>query len=134
MRQLLITFLSMFSLSACDSYLVDLNEVASQINRHIDHSQKDKMAYFLEKAEADPYNNAIVLFHSSNLPVNQKEFIVFKAMQITGYCKNSEIDKELFRKGTKFILVLKDKNGIEFDKTEISKEVCDKYFGAVLDN
>lgn len=130
MRKLLITFLSMFSLSACDSHLVNLDEVASQINRHIDHSQKDKMAYFLEKAEADPYNNAIVLFHSSNLPVNQKEFIVFKAMQITSYCKNSEIDKELFRKGTKFILVLKDKNGIEFDRTEISKEVCDKYFSS----
>lgn len=124
MRKLLIIFLSIFSLSACDSHLVNLNEVASQINSHIDHSQKDKMAYFLEKAEADPYNNAIVLFHRSNIPVDRKEFIVFKAMQMSGYCKNEEIDKALFRKGVKFVLVLKDTNGVEFDRAEISRESC----------
>lgn len=126
MKKLLITFLSIFSLSACDSHLVNLNEVASQINSHIDHSQKDKMAYFLEKAEADPYNNAIILYHISNLPVNQKEFIVFKTMQITGYCKNPDIHKELLSKGVKFIPILKDKNGVEFDRLEISEEICKK--------
>lgn len=124
MKKLLITFLSIFSLSACDSHLVNLNEIASQINSHIDHSQKDKMAYFLEKAEADPYNNAIILYHSSNLPVNQKEFMVFKVMQINGYCRNPEVGKELLSKGVKFILILKDNNGMEFNRLEISEEIC----------
>lgn len=127
MKKLIIILLSILSLSACDSHLVNLNEISSQINRHIDNSQKDRMAYFLEKAEADYYNNAIILFHKSNIPVNQKEFIVFKVMQMNGYCKNPEIYKELFSKGVKFILILKDKSGVEFDRLELSEDSCKKY-------
>lgn len=131
-RKVMSLIICLFGLVACDTESEDYSYLETQaalINLQIDWSQKDKMAFFIHKAIPDELNNSIVL---SVLYKNKKaenlnsknEIALYKVMLKNNYCNNQEIHKTFFERGIKFVYVIEDINGIEFDKYELSKEIC----------
>lgn len=131
-RKVMSLIISLFGLVACDTESEDYSYLETQaalINLQIDWSQKDKMAFFIHKAIPDELNNSIIL---SVLYKNKKaenlnsknEIALYKVMLKNNYCNNQEIHKTFFERGIKFVYVIEDINGIEFDKYELSKEIC----------
>ena len=131
-RKVMSLIISLFALVACDTESEDYSDLETQaalINLQIDWPQKDKMAFFIHKAIPDELNNSIIL---SVLYKNKKaenlnsknEIALYKVMLKNNYCNNQEIHKTFFERGIKFVYVIEDINGIEFDKYELSKEIC----------
>lgn len=135
MRKQIAIFTSLFFLAACDyqNNSLELAVIAQQINDGIDHTQKDKMVSFLEKAEADHQNNAIILisryYNPKDTPNQQRQGVILaQFIQKNNFCKNPDIHKEVFDKGIKFISIINDKNGVKLDEFELSKASCDSEF------
>lgn len=131
-RKVMSLIISLFSLVACDTESEDYSYLETQaalINLQIDWSQKDKMAFFIHKAIPDELNNSIILSviyknkKAENLN-SKNEIALYKVMLKNNYCNNQEIHKTFFERGIKFVYVIEDINGIEFDKYELSKEIC----------